>query len=77
MGDPKHADFKTAVAEQRVVTRYRPIGVFNDAQGITAVARTKTHQDARLDLERRAKKLPDRVAWAIRPDRSGRSTSPD
>jgi hypothetical protein len=31
-------------------------------QGITAVARHKTHQDARLDMEGRAKKLLDRAA---------------
>jgi hypothetical protein len=30
-------------------------------QGITAVARTKTQQDARLDMEGKAKKLLDRV----------------
>lgn len=40
----------------------KPEGVFDFVQGITAVARTKTHQDARLDLEARAKKLFDRAA---------------
>ena len=32
------------------------------ALGITALARDKTHQDARLDLETQAKKLLDRAA---------------
>ncbi len=37
-----------------------PESVFDFVQGITALARGKTHQDARLDLEGRAKKLLDR-----------------
>ena len=40
----------------------KPESVFDFVQGITAVARTKTHQDARLDMEARAKKLLDRAA---------------
>ncbi|RWA58905.1 DUF932 domain-containing protein [Mesorhizobium sp.] len=39
----------------------KPESVFDFVQGITAVARNKTHQDARLDLEARAKKLFDKV----------------
>ena len=39
----------------------KPESVFDFVQGITAVARDKPHQDARLDLEARAKKLFDRV----------------
>ena len=39
-----------------------PSSVFDFVQGITAVARDKTHQDARLDLEARAKKLLDQAA---------------
>ena len=39
----------------------KPESVFDFVQGITAVARGKTHQDARLDLETRAKRLLDRV----------------
>jgi hypothetical protein len=39
-----------------------PTSVFDFVQGITAVARDKPHQDARLDLEARAKKLLDRAA---------------
>jgi len=31
-------------------------------QGITAIARGKTHQDARLELEAQAKKLLDHAA---------------
>lgn len=38
-----------------------PESVFDFVQGITAVARDKPHQDARLDLEGRAKKLLDSV----------------
>ncbi len=40
----------------------KPESVFDFVQGITAMARGKTHQDARLDLEGRAKKLLDRAA---------------
>src|SRR5262249_2325867 len=42
--------------------RRKPESVFDFVQGITAVARSKTHQDARLDMEARAKKLFDRAA---------------
>jgi len=35
----------------------KPESIFDFVQGITAVARDKPHQDARLDLEMRAKKL--------------------
>ena len=40
----------------------KPESVFDFVQGITAVARDRPHQDARLDLETRAKKLLDRAA---------------
>ena len=40
----------------------KPESVFDFVQGITAIARNKPHQDARLDLEARAKKLLDRAA---------------
>ncbi|MET3355544.1 UNVERIFIED_ORG: hypothetical protein ABID33_003466 [Xanthobacter viscosus] len=40
----------------------KPESVFDFVQGITAVARDKPHQDARLDLEARAKKLLDRAS---------------
>ncbi len=39
----------------------KPESIFDFVQGITAVARDKPHQDARLDLEAKAKKLLDRV----------------
>ncbi|GLI95320.1 DUF932 domain-containing protein [Methylocystis echinoides] len=39
----------------------KPESVFDFVQGITAVARGKAHQDARLDFEGRAKKLFERV----------------
>ena len=39
----------------------KPESVFDFVQGITAVARKKSHQDARLDLEGRAKKMLDRA----------------
>ncbi|GFM28660.1 hypothetical protein PY1_contig-05-54 [Novosphingobium sp. PY1] len=39
-----------------------PTSVFDFVQGITALARRKTNQDARLDLEGRAKKLFDRAS---------------
>ncbi|MFG1316188.1 DUF932 domain-containing protein [Xanthobacter autotrophicus] len=40
----------------------KPESIFDFVQGITAAARDKPHQDARLDLEARAKKLLDRAA---------------
>jgi hypothetical protein len=40
----------------------KPESVFDFVQGITAVARGKPQQDARLDFESRAKKLLDRAA---------------
>ena len=40
----------------------KPESVFDFVQGITAVARDKPQQDARLDFESRAKKLLDRAA---------------
>ena len=40
----------------------KPESIFDFVQGITAVARDRPHQDARLDLEGRAKKLLDRAA---------------
>ena len=39
-----------------------PASIFDFVQGITAVARDKSHQDARLDMEAKAKKLLDRAA---------------
>src|SRR5258707_11096338 len=39
-----------------------PESIFDFVQGITAVARDKPHQDARLDKIGRAKKLLDRTA---------------
>ncbi|WP_119419712.1 DUF932 domain-containing protein [Desertibaculum subflavum] len=39
-----------------------PESLFDFVQGITALARTKPHQDARLELEGRAKTLLDRAA---------------
>ena len=38
-----------------------PESIFDFVQGITRLARTKTQQDSRLDLEGKAKKLLDRV----------------
>ncbi|WP_026784614.1 hypothetical protein [Pleomorphomonas koreensis] len=39
-----------------------PTSIFDFVQGITAAARDKPHQDARLDMEAKAKKLLDRAA---------------
>ena len=49
---------ETVLAEEG----HPPTSVFDFVQGITALARCKTHQDARLDLETQAKKLLDRAA---------------
>jgi hypothetical protein len=40
----------------------KPESIFDFVQGITALARNKAHQDARLELEGKAKKLMDRAA---------------
>jgi len=39
-----------------------PESLFDFVQGITALARNKAHQDSRLDLENKAKKLMERAA---------------
>ena len=39
-----------------------PESIFDFVQGITAVARDKPHQDSRLDMEAKAKKLLERAA---------------
>lgn len=39
----------------------KPESIFDFVQGITRMARDKPHQDARLDLEGKAKKLLDRA----------------
>lgn len=41
---------------------HKPESVFDFVQGITAIARGKTHQDARLDLEAKARTLLERAA---------------
>lgn len=55
---------ETAKIIETVLTEegHPPFSVFDFVQGITAVARIKPHQDARLELEGRAKKLLDRAA---------------
>jgi hypothetical protein len=40
----------------------KPESIFDFVQGITALARNKTNQDTRLDLEAKAKKLMERAA---------------
>ena len=54
---------ETAKVIETVLTEEgrKPESIFDFVQGITAVARDKPHQDVRLDLEARAKKLLDRV----------------
>jgi hypothetical protein len=49
---------ETVLAEEG----HPPASLFDFVQGITAVARGRAHQDARLELEGRAKKLLERVA---------------
>ena len=48
---------ETVLAEEG----HPPESIFDFVQGITALARDKAHQDARLDMEGKAKKLLDRV----------------
>jgi len=40
----------------------KPESIFDFVQGITALARSKTHQDTRLELEGKARKLLERAA---------------
>ena len=40
---------------------HKPESIFDFVQGITAVARGKAHQDARLELEGKAKRLMERA----------------
>jgi len=40
----------------------KPESIFDFVQGITALARTKSHQDARLELEGKAKRLMERAS---------------
>ena len=56
---PETARIIEAVLQQE---GHPPESVFDFVQGITAVARTREHQDSRLELEQRAKRLLDR-AW--------------
>ncbi|MDC9823280.1 DUF932 domain-containing protein [Devosia sp. ZB163] len=39
-----------------------PVSIFDFVQGITAIARSRPHQDARLDLEAKAKRLLEKAA---------------
>jgi hypothetical protein len=39
----------------------KPESIFDFVQGITTLARSKTHQDARLELEGKARKLLERL----------------
>jgi hypothetical protein len=55
---PETARIIEAVTRQE---GHPPESVFDFVQGITAVARDRDHQDARLELEQRAKRLLDRV----------------
>jgi hypothetical protein len=48
---------ETVLAEEN----RKPESIFDFVQGITAVARTKAHQDARLELEGKAKRLMERA----------------
>ncbi len=40
----------------------KPESIFDFVQGITAVARSKAHQDGRLELESKARRLMERAA---------------
>jgi hypothetical protein len=55
---------ETAKIIQTVLTEegHKPASVFDFVQGITAVARGKAHQDARLHFEGRAKRLFERAS---------------
>lgn len=52
-----------------------PASIFDFVQGITALARGKPHQDARLELEGKAAKLLAAAVWRPRPTRPGPAQS--
>lgn len=54
---------ETAKIIERVLAEegHPPASIFDFVQGITAVARDKPQQDARLDMEGKAKKLMERL----------------
>ena len=51
----------SCTSSQSFFAHCQPESIFDFVQGITRLARDKTQQDARLDMEGRAKKLLDRV----------------
>lgn len=52
-----------AAAARHLEEEQKPVrSVWDAAQAITAIARDNPHQDSRIDLERKAGALPDKVA---------------
>ena len=61
-GSAENHERKGKIIEKVLMEEGRPPeSIFDFVQGITRLARDKTQQDARLDMEGRAKKLLDRV----------------
>ena len=63
------ADTRQIIATVLDEEGHPPASIFDFVQGITAIARDKPHQDARLDLEGKAAKLSGtrRAAWPCQP----------
>jgi hypothetical protein len=55
------ADSARIIATVLAEEGHPPSSIFDFVQGITAIARTRPHQDGRLELESKARRLMERI----------------